>query len=324
MSEPSPPKPGDPIGSYELIEPLGQGAMGQVWLARHRLLGRRAAVKLINPRYADPEQRDAPFRRFEREANATGRLESPYTVRIYDFGVSDAGSLYYAMEHLRGADLQRVVTELGPLPAARVVALADQVCGSLGEAHAAGLVHRDLKPANVFLCELGLECDVIKVLDFGLVKRMFGDTERDLTGGRMVGSPAFCAPEACSGVFSPLGDIYSLGCTLFWLLTGAYVFDEHNFFELVEAHLTREPAPPSTLASGVPPELDALVLECLCKDPEERPATVREVRRSLRAIPFAQPWTHTEAEAWWDTHREQLLARPTAPEPVVDENETRG
>ena len=217
---------GLPLGHYRLLEKLGEGGMGEVWRARHQLLARPCAVKLIRPDRLGGRDREAAVERFRLEARSIARLTSPNTVRLYDFGVSESGSLYFVMELLRGLDLFALVKDFGPLPPERVVSVLRQACRSLGEAHEAGLLHRDVKPANLFLCRLGLECDVAKVLDFGLVKSVAGDDDAQITKeGAFTGTPAYLPPErAAGGPGDARSDIYSLGCVAFWMLTGRTVF----------------------------------------------------------------------------------------------------
>ena len=190
------------LGSYELMEQLGAGGMGTVWRARHRFLARDAAVKLVKVEAlgATDSAAQSQLLRFEREAQATALLRSPHSIRLFDFGAADDGSFYYVMEMLEGRDLETVVREFGPLPPERVVYLLRQVCHSLAEAHARGMVHRDIKPANLFLCRLGLEFDFVKVLDFGLVQTRKVDsptavTEALITAQQLIGTPAYMAPE---------------------------------------------------------------------------------------------------------------------------------
>ncbi|MBM3783626.1 MAG: tetratricopeptide repeat protein [Acidobacteria bacterium] len=283
-------------GGYALVEKLGQGGMGEVWRARHHLIGRPAAVKLIRPDILATDGVDTPaaMRRFEREAAATAALRSPHTVSLYNYGITDDGLLYYVMELLEGYDLATLVKRHGPMPPARAVAILVQVCESLEEAHAAQFIHRDIKPANIQLCRMGATYDFVKVLDFGLVKRVDA-SETHTTAG----TPAYMAPETLAG--KPAGersDIYSLGCVAYWLLTGTDVFDHSTLHPLVRAALMTAPAAPSSLCGeSVPVELDSLILRCLEKDPEARPISVREVRETLERIPLT--WPRGEAQRWW-------------------------
>lgn len=296
------------LGSYRLEEKLGEGGMGVVWRASHRMLARGAAIKLIRPRGGaggrDGASADA-IRRFEREAQAIAGLRSPHTVELFDFGVADDGAFYYVMELLDGLDAEQLVRRHGPVPAERVIYLLRQVCHSLSEAESRGLVHRDVKPANVFLCHYGEEYDFVKVLDFGIVK---APTEATETGGPM-GTPAFIAPEQALGesVVDGRADIYAAGCVAYWLLTGHFVFTADSAMGLLLHHAQTRPAAPSTRTEQpIPAGLDDLVLSCLSKDPEQRPQSARELSRRLAAIETTD-WSQDRARAWWAEHRPEVL-----------------
>jgi len=299
------------IEDYELLERIGRGGMGEVWRARHRNLGREAAIKLIRADSLGAESDDRArrtLRRFEKEARATAGLRSPHTIELYDFGIADDATFYYAMELLEGLDLQSLVERYGPVPPHRTVHLLRQACESLAEAHHAGLVHRDVKPANLFCCRLGLQVDFVKVLDFGLVKTAPGlDDESDLTvDGAVPGSPAFMAPEAIRGHrdLDARVDVYSLGCVAYWLLSGERVFDGRTALDMVLAHLQTDPDPLGSRATQpVPADLDALVMACLAKDPDDRPADAVAVARALDACDLPDRWTDDRAAAWWEEHR---------------------
>jgi serine/threonine protein kinase len=299
------------IDDYELLERIGRGGMGEVWRARHRNLGREAAIKLIRADSLGAESDDRArrtLRRFEKEARATATLRSPHTIELYDFGIADDNTFYYAMELLEGLDLQSLVERFGPVPPHRAVHLLRQVCESLAEAHHVGLVHRDVKPANVFCCRLGLKVDYVKVLDFGLVKTAPGvDDETDLTvDGAVPGSPAFMAPEAIRGHrdLDARVDVYSLGCVAYWLLCGERVFDGRTALDMVLAHIQTDPDPLSSRSTQpIPDELDALVMACLAKKPEDRPDDAVAIARALAACPLPDPWDDARAEAWWTAHR---------------------
>jgi outer membrane protein TolC/ABC-type uncharacterized transport system substrate-binding protein len=279
------------LGSYRLGELLGSGGMGAVYRASHRMLARPAAIKLIRPDVLaslDGGQAELATARFRREAEAAAHLRSPHTVELYDFGVSEDGALYAVMELLEGTDLEALVRRDGPLPADRVVRLLLQVCESLEEAHVTGLVHRDIKPSNIHVGRLGLRDDFVKVLDFGLVKRVAeptGEYEIATQVGLAAGTPAYMAPEMASdeGV-DGRADLYSLGCVAFYLLTGRLVFEAGSALQMIACHLYETPEPPSRYAPDVPPALDRLVLACLAKRPAERPGTAGEVARALLAI----------------------------------------
>jgi serine/threonine-protein kinase len=296
------------VGSYRLIEQLGSGGMGEVWLARHQLLARPAAVKIVREALAGmPEDRQALRQRFAREAQATADLQSPHTVRLFDFGLTETGSFYYVMERLRGMDLHRMVEGHGPLQPERVVFLLKQACLSLSEAHGLGLVHRDVKPANLFVCRLGPQFDFLKVLDFGVVSRKERKASAHVTGaGFVLGTPGFVAPELVlgEGAFDGRADVYGLGCVAYWMLTGRRPYEGDDartvLLQQTDASL---PPPPSTVAPhAMPPSLDALVLACLATTPERRPATVDRVRQQLDEIPLDPPWDERRGRAWWEQH----------------------
>jgi serine/threonine-protein kinase len=296
------------LGSYRLIEKLGEGGMGEVWRARHRMLARAAAVKLIRPSVlGDPGRALETLMRFEREARATAALRSPHTIAVYDFGFAADGIFYYVMELLEGFSLQALVDRFGPVPPERAVRLLRQACHSLDEAHAAGLVHRDVKPANLFVCRLGLDLDFVKVLDFGLVKvrHASGNGAEALTGdGGFAGTPGYMAPEVAVGAeFDRRADIYALGCVAYWLLTGRRVFESASGMQIVVDHVRTPPVPPSRhAAQAFPPGLERLVLRCLEKDPARRPASAAELSRELAALGIEGQWTEARAREWWDEH----------------------
>jgi hypothetical protein len=296
------------LGSYRLVERLGEGGMGEVWRGEHRLLARPAAVKLIRPEVlgaADGEQRRVTLKRFEREAQATAALCSPHTVDLYDFGVSDDGAFYAVIELLDGFDLDTLVKKFGPLPAERVVHLLRQVCDSLAEAHETGLIHRDIKPANIFVCRFGRSTDWIKVLDFGMVKLPDGKGDAMLTGDNVAGgTPAFMSPEqAVSVTVDGRSDLYSLGCVAYWLLTGTPVFSGHTPIETIVHHVKSDPPLPSGHSEiSVPPALDSIILSCLAKSPEDRPQSADALARLLESVPFDREWDPERSREWWDLH----------------------
>jgi eukaryotic-like serine/threonine-protein kinase len=295
------------MGSYQLDELLGEGGMGQVWRASHRLLQRPAAVKIIRPEMhgATPVAEGRLLARFEQEAQATANLESVHTVRLFDFGQTRRGTFYIVMELLDGLDLEALVERFGPLPASRVAFILRQVCHSLGEAHRRGMVHRDIKPTNVFLCRLGPDHDFVKVLDFGLVRET-GQPDQNVTAeGMAAGTPAFMAPEMVLGTHEvgPAADIYMLGCLAWWLLTGRLVFEGPTALAVVTRHAAETPDAPSVHAElDVPQKLDELVLQCLSKDPRERPASAEEVAERLEGLDLGAVWTSESARRWWETH----------------------
>ncbi|HKU44457.1 MAG TPA: serine/threonine-protein kinase [Polyangiales bacterium] len=310
------------IGQYTLEEKIGSGGMGEVWRARHRMLIRPAAVKLVTARALgsstsrDPEMR---LRRFEREARATAGLKSPHTVQLYDFGVTDDGTLYYAMELLDGMDLDTLVTRFGPVPAERAIHFLVQVCASLDDAHHNGLVHRDIKPANIVVSRISSAWDFVKVLDFGLVKldsAHQSDDRAQLTHDNVVsGTPGFIAPEVVLGNEADHRvDIYALGCVAYWLVTGKLVFEGAALINVLYHHVHTLPEPPSSRSKlPIPVELETLILACLEKEPARRPASAAELAARLQTVPFATPWTRERAERWWTENAPLLSAtRPVA------------
>jgi hypothetical protein len=307
------------LGSYHLESLLGKGGMGEVWRSRHRLLRRDAAVKLVRPDLlstAGASELRRVRRRFEQEAQAIASLRSPHTVALYDFGMSDDGSLYYAMELLEGLDAQTLVSRYGPQPAGRVISLIRQACDSLDEAHDLGMVHRDVKPTNLFVCRLGKQVDFVKVLDFGLVKAMLDPGQTQLTvQGDTSGTPAFMAPEQVRGEADIDGraDIYGLGCVAYFLLTGALVFDERTAMSTALAHLEKVPAPPSQRSElPIPASLERVILACLEKKREQRPQSAAELASLLEQCADVSPWTPADAKAWWALHHPAQAKRVSA------------
>jgi tRNA A-37 threonylcarbamoyl transferase component Bud32 len=309
------------LGSYELVEQIGAGGMGSVWRARHRLLARDAAVKLVKQEaLGDSESAaQAQLRRFEREAQATALLQSQHSIRLFDFGAAVDGSFYYVMELLSGRDLESLVKEFGPLPHERAMYLLRQVCHSLAEAHARGMVHRDLKPANIFLCRMGLEFDFVKVLDFGLVQTRRSDassavTETSITAEKLIGTPAYMAPEIILGRddVDRRADVYAIGCVAFYLLTGTRVFQNGNQMQMLVDHVHAEAVPPSSrLGAALPREVDAFVLDCLRKNPNDRPQDAAELLERITAYNLAGRWSNGQARAWWQA-RLPGIAEPLA------------
>ena len=292
------------LGSYRLIERLGKGGMGEVWKASHRLLARPAAIKLLQTTAGDSADADA-MRRFEREAQVTSQLRSAHTVELWDFGVAGDGRFYYVMELLDGLDLDALVKRYGPVSAERAIFLLRQVCHSLAEAEAHGLVHRDIKPSNILMCRYGGEHDFIKVLDFGIVKVTQAHEAIVTQENILRGTPAFIAPEQVlsSGAIDSRADIYSVGCVAYWLLTGQLVFRGDTPIAVMMHHAHTAPVPASQRTElPIPPELDRLILSCLEKDPAKRPQSARELARRLGEIPVATPWTEESAAAWWSRH----------------------
>ncbi len=312
---------GPMLGGYTLVRKLGAGGMGEVWEARHQLLARPAAVKLMNPPVAHGSDALGEFReRFRREAMMLANLTSPHTVTLYDFGVvEDRG--YLVMELLRGLGLDALLSRHGPMRPARAIHLLRQACRSLAEAHTSGLIHRDIKPENLFICRLGGEVDVLKVIDFGIARQK--QPSRLTQATALLGTPGFLAPEMILGQdFDHRVDLYALGAVAYQMLTGKPVFEAPDTMPLLLKHC-HEPAPaPSASAPNVPHELDEIVLRCLAKSADKRFATAVELRQALDQIPVPTPWTQEDAQRWWSTCEPEAFevavtseaaSRPTAP-----------
>jgi eukaryotic-like serine/threonine-protein kinase len=297
------------LGSYHLEQKLGEGGMGEVWRARHRMLTRPAAIKLIRPTAGNGRAgvTDEAIRRFEREAQVIARLRSPHTVELFDFGRAEDGAFYYVMELLDGLDADSLVRRFGPVPPERAIYLLRQICHSLSEAQSCGLVHRDIKPANIFLCRYGEEYDFVKVLDFGIVGAASeGASSVTVTGEHALrGTPAFIAPEQALGEkLDWRADIYATGCVAYWLLTGELVFTADTSMGLLLQHAKSEPRPPSARTDRpIPSALESLVLSCLAKDPARRPQSARELSRRLGELEGAGGWTQDRARDWWHKHQ---------------------
>jgi len=301
------------VGSYRLTRQLGVGGMGEVWEARHQLLARPAAIKLISSDNVDPNGRDTLIRRFQREARVTAALTSPNTVKLYDFGVGDDGLFYYVMELLAGIDLEDAVERFGRMPAARVANILLQACHSLAEAHGAGLVHRDIKPSNLYLCKQGLEVDFVKVLDFGMVTPQPDSRETRLTQqNRVYGTLAYVSPEAALGQRELTGkaDIYALGCVAYWLLVGELVFQAKTPLGILKQHLNEAPPSLSDQVPDVPLELERVVLACLAKNPADRPSAL-DLWSTLVDTGLPGAWSTEDAFAWWQRHLPHVVNAPT-------------
>jgi serine/threonine-protein kinase len=305
------------LGQYQLKQRLGAGGMGEVYLAEHLLLKQPCAVKLIRPERAGDA---AVLRRFEREVQATARLKHWNTVQIFDYGHAADGTFYYVMEYLPGPTLEQLVKHHGPLPAERAVHLLRQMCLALREAHAMGLIHRDLKPANIMLCERGGIHDVVKLLDFGLVKAVgLGSQEDKLTQeGAIAGTPAYMSPEQASGKdhLDARTDIYSLGAVAYFLLTGHPPFRGNKAIQLIVAHIQEQVRPLTDLRPDVPGDVQGVVLRCLEKDAARRFAEVTRLHEALAACACAGQWTEEMAAQWWQVQAEQGNAG-TGAEPLL-------
>jgi eukaryotic-like serine/threonine-protein kinase len=287
------------VGPYALKEKLGEGGMGEVWLAEHRLLKRPCAVKFIRPELATNPSTAA---RFEREVQAVTALTHFNTVRVYDYGRADDGSFYYVMEYLDGPTLESLVRRAGPLGPARAVYLLRQLCGALAEAHEAGLVHRDVKPGNVIVSSLGGLRDVVKLLDFGLVQDLATADTRLTAAGVVLGTPAYMSPEQAGGsvAVDARGDVYALGVIAFFMLAGRPPFEKATIGEYIAAHLTEDPPRVCDLRPEVPGDLAAVVARCLAKKPAERFQSVAELDAALRGCACSGGWSAESARTWWD------------------------
>ena len=307
------------LGNYTLEEQIGEGGMGIVYRARHCMLKRPAAVKLLHSMKLGLDS----LARFESEVQLTCQLTSPHTVAVYDYGVTSEGLFYYAMEYLDGINLGQLVRDYGPQPSSRVIHLLQQACGSLAEAHATGLIHRDLKPDNLMLCCRGGIPDMLKVLDFGLARVVSAHPERDMLPIGISGTPLYMPPEAVTAPQSldARSDLYSLGAAAYFLLTGLPVFEGGSLTEILRQHMSEVPQPPShRLGLAIDPDLEAIVLQCLAKDPADRPKSAQELSSLLSKCSTAKAWNHPDAAEWW-LRREAFLktnapALPGAFEPT--------
>jgi len=327
------------LGSYRLVAKLGVGGMGEVWRAEHRLLAREAAIKLVRPEtLRDPRIAPKVRERFRREAQTLASMRSQHTIALYDYGNTDDGTFFYVMELLDGVDLDNIVRQHGAQPSARVIRLLIQACQSLAEAHEAGLLHRDIKPANLFVCRIADEVDVLKVLDFGIVHTMNDpidtidkavetvslEPERVITPsgrltqvGAVVGTPGYLPPEQAFGMkIDGRSDLYALACVAWWLLTASEVYSRAiEEAETLRAHIS-EPVPPlrPKVSGWLPAGLEALIISMLAKDPEDRPASARDVIERLRAIeiPPEHAWSDERAASWWKNYKPNNVATLTS------------
>lgn len=297
------------LGQYRLKHLIGIGGMGEVHLAEHQLLKRPCVVKIIRPdRAGDPRV----LARFQREVRATAKLSHWNIVEIFDYGVTDRGTFYYVMEYLPGMNLAELVERSGPLCPARVIYLLRQACEALGEAHAAGLIHRDIKPGNVFVAQRGTAYDVVKLLDFGLVKPLLDEQPIHLTAeGGIAGSPLFMSPEQALGDREPdnRSDIYALGAVGYYLLCGRPPFEGDRPLKVLFAHVHDPVVPPSQHRPQIPADLERVILRCLAKAPEERFADVESLGAALAACQDASGWSREQAARWWQS-------QPATPPPA--------
>jgi serine/threonine protein kinase len=294
------------LGQYRLEQKLGAGAMGVVYKGHHAMLRRPTAIKMLSV----DKVNDVSIQRFEREVQITCKLNHPNTVAIFDYGRTPEGVFYYAMEYLDGIDLQALVERYGPQPEGRVIRVLKQICGSLYEAHSLGLVHRDMKPANVMLNRRGGEPDVVKVLDFGLVKAL-DDAQQARQSGGLAGTPLYMSPESIQTPDSvdARSDLYAVGAIGYFLLTGHPVFHASSLVELCQQHIVGLPeAPSQRLGRPISNELECAILACLEKSRAKRPQTARDLAALLDRAPTAGSWSLDDAEGWWGRHERAQTA----------------
>ncbi|HXP63518.1 MAG TPA: serine/threonine-protein kinase, partial [Dongiaceae bacterium] len=299
------------LGQYVLEQEIGRGANGTVYRARHSLLRRPVAVKLLSPDMTNA----ANAARFEHEVQMTSQLTHPNTVAIYDYGRTPEGLFYFAMEYLGGIDLDQLVRQFGPQPEGRIIHVLRQVCGSLAEAHRIGLIHRDVKPANIILTRRGGVCDLVKVLDFGLVKAVNRETAEGIKANAVVGTPHFMSPEAVEKpeTVDSRSDLYSLGAVGYWLLTGKTLFDHDTVEDLLLCQVKESPPQPAVrLGKPVSPDLADLLMRCLAKQPEQRPPSAEALEHALAQCVSAGAWTVQDAEQWWRANLGAVEALPAA------------
>jgi serine/threonine-protein kinase len=290
------------LGQYTLGRKIGEGGMGQVYLAQHNMLRRPTAIKLLPPE----RMGENSLNRFEREVRLTATLTHPNTVSVFDYGRSADGIFYYAMEYLKGLDLATLVAQFGPQPWGRVVFILRQIASALREAHDRGLIHRDIKPANVILTRAGGDADFVKVVDFGLVRDLEAVGESTTTNS-IAGTPAYLAPEAVTHpeAVDPRTDIYALGAVGYFLVVGEDVFVGKTVVEVLSLHLHEVPTPPSNRGMiALLPELEALLMRCLEKDPAARPQSAAEVVTVLDTLRPDPQWSQANADSWWQQWQE--------------------
>ncbi len=311
------------LGNYFIEEELGEGGMGKVYRARHAMIRRPTAVKVMS---GDGPEHQAAVVRFEREVQLSASLTHPNTITIFDFGRTADNTFYYAMEYLGGMDLEKMILDFGPLPAERSVYLLIQALGSLGEAHQNGIIHRDIKPSNIFITQRGGAYDFVKVLDFGLAREVKPAEDGDITkAGMIFGTPRYIAPESVYGTHpaDSRSDIYNLGGVAYWTLTGQHLFAGSNSLDLLIDHVKTVPPRPAEVSElEIPERLDQIVMKCLEKDPDDRYQTVRELEEDLRAIELLANWNGTKAQEWWSLHAPDAFTAPSSQDSIDPEERT--
>ena len=303
------------LGQYALQEKIGSGGMGSVYRGHHAMLQRATAIKLLDPEITT----DDAIARFEREVQLTSQLNHPNTIAVYDYGRTPEGVFFYAMEYLDGVNLEKLVLKDGAQPEGRVIHILCQVCGSLAEAHEAGLIHRDIKPSNIILNRRGGVPDFVKLLDFGLVKALDSNQQALLTvAGSLTGTPHYMAPEsiATPNDVDARSDLYAVGAVGYFLLTGEPLFLGETVLDICRAHIETVPVAPSErLGRPVCAGLEELLLQCLAKKPGQRPSTARDLERALRGCSSAAAWDVDAAQAWWGAHAPK--ANPSDPDRTI-------
>lgn len=294
------------LGQYRLGAKIGAGGMGEVYMAEHQLLKRPCALKLIK---GDIARNSIALARFEREVQVAAMMSHPNSIQIFDYGHTDDGTFYYVMEFLPGLNSAEVVQQFGPMPPGRAIYLMRQVCAALREAHLQEIIHRDLKPANIFVAILGGECDVAKLLDFGLVK-VNAPGSTDLTADHTVsGTPSYMSPEQAMAdpKLDQRADLYSLGAILYFWLTGRPPFEGENATAVLIAHARDPVEPPSKHAPGIPVDLEQVVLRCLAKSADDRFPYAKSLFDALGSCESAADWDAASAETWWTERAEERL-----------------
>ncbi len=292
------------LAQYELLHEIGTGGMGKVYEGRHVMLKRPCAIKVIQP---DRSTDVNSLQNFEREARATSRLSHPHTIEIYDFGQTNEGLFFYVMELLPGTNLRDLVEVSGPLAPARAVHFLVQICGALEEAHQLGLIHRDIKPANIFASERGGIQDFAKLLDFGLVRQLDSEIDHaNAAGNFTAGTPAYMSPEQIVNYrnIDSRSDLYSLGAVAYFLLVGQPPFVRDSYLDVLSAHIREPVLPPISLKPELGLSLNAIILKCLEKSPEDRFASARQLREALSDCEFGHNWHQHDALKWWTQFQE--------------------
>ncbi len=302
------------LGQYTLEEKIGEGGMGTVYRARHALLRRPTAIKLLQPEKSNKDS----IARFEREVQFSSQLCHPNTIQIFDYGHTPEGLFYYVMEYLEGVNLRTLVNIDGPQPEGRIIYILSQVCASLSEAHDLGLVHRDIKPANIIITDRGGVKDQVKVLDFGLVKNISGqgEPEYDLTkDGSVTGTPHYMSPEIIlnSQGIDARSDIYALGALAYYLLTGHEVFIGQSSIAICRHHInTPAERPSKRFKKNICPVFEEVLMKCLEKNPDNRPSSTRELADALKKSPKTSTWDSERAGNWWRNHATEAETRVSA------------